>query len=518
MHIVGGQIVYDPTQVAALQALAAGERMIDTFSFTVSDLEGQTATAMVQVIVQSPTNVDPVAGPGNIAITEDGDYDGSSVVQFANDPDALPGDPPLHAIAGTVTSSAGALVTVAADGTFSYDINDSPTILALLPGQTLTDTFTYQVADFQNGMGSGTITLTVTGTGAPPTAVDYFFTIDKTDILTVPVATGVLSQDSARGTGNVLVVDTSLTDPESAGGAAILMRTDGSFEYDPSGAFPSLGVGRSYDDTFTYVIVDSYGQSAMAVVHVHVDGVEDPPIAPDYDILSGFWVPSDGVMNVSADRGLLSGASSPNEGVTSQLIAFGKGPSVLGATVIVNPDGSFTYDPTSSAQIQQLTAQGQDVVDTFSYGIIDPNGPVIDPTVTVVVKAGHPPYAYDIVASTASPKYVSLGTGPSINNAGHVAFEGVNADQKDNLWIWYAARARPSDGRCQPTNGCPLDPGPGLFGRGAGERHGLAVREVRPAGADQRCRPGARAAVAGGGGLAGACPAAFRWSPRFPWR
>ncbi len=457
MQIVGGHIIYDPTQVASLQALAAGERVTDTFTYTVTDREGLTASASVQVIVQSPLDVNPVAGPGNIAITEDGEYDGSSLVQFASDPDALPGDPALHAIAVTVTTSVGALVTIAADGTFSYSVNDSPAILALLPGETLADTFAYQVADFQNGVGSGTITLTVTGTAAPPTAVDYFFAIDKTNILTVPEATGVLSQDSAHGAGNVLAVDTSQTDAVSSGGAAILMRIDGSFQYDPTQAFPALGAGRSYDDTFTYVIVDSYGQSSMAVVHIHVDGVEDPPIVPDYDILTGFWVPSDGVMDVDATRGLLSAPSSPNEGVTSLLTAYGTGNSALGATVIVNADGSFTYDPTSSALIQQLTAQGQDVIDTFSYGVIDPllpegASPLLrsaspqaaeEATVTIVVKAGHPPYGYDIVATNADNSYLSLGIGPSINNAGHVAFEGVNPDGKDSIWIWNAAPPDP---------------------------------------------------------------------------
>jgi VCBS repeat-containing protein len=269
-------------------------------------------------------------------------------------------------------------------------------------------------------------------------AVDYSFAIGKKDILTVTAASGLLSQDSTPVAGDVLVVDPSQTDAVSVGGAQVLVRPDGSFQYDPTQAFPSLGAGKPYSDTFTYVIVDSFGATSQATVHIAVTGVEDTPVAPDYDITSGFWTPSDGSLSVDAAHGLLSKAYSPDTGVTSQLTAFGKGNSTLGATVTVNPDGSFTYDPTNSQQIQQLTAQGQDVVDAFSYGVKDPNGPVVDPTVVVVVKSGHPEYSYDLVGSMQRDKFTSLGAGPSINDQGNVAFEGVDGSKKDSPYIWTA--------------------------------------------------------------------------------
>jgi VCBS repeat-containing protein len=139
---------------------------------------------------------------------------------------------------------------------------------------------------------------------------------------------------------------------------------------------------------------------------------------------------------VSAASGLLSKAHSPDAGATATLTAFGKGDSKLGAKVTVNPDGSFTYDPTASQTIQQLTAQGQDVVDSFDFGVADPKGPTIDPTVTIVIKGGPSPYRYDVVAATASGNYHTLGVGPSINNLGNVAFEGTTPADQGNLYIW----------------------------------------------------------------------------------
>src|SRR5262249_42614549 len=184
--------------------------------------------------------------------------------------------PPLTAAAATVTSSDGASVTIHADGTIAYDAQHSATVMALRPGQTLNDTFTYQVADFQGGVGSGTITLTVTGIKIPPTVVDYTFTTDKKTILSVPVPLGLLSKDSDPAAGDLLVVDPSQTDITTVGGAKILLRPDGSFQYDPTQAFPSLGAGLTYSDSFTYVVVDSFGSMAQATVHITVNGVEDP--------------------------------------------------------------------------------------------------------------------------------------------------------------------------------------------------------------------------------------------------
>ena len=53
--------------------------------------------------------------------------------------------------------------------------------------------------------------------------------------------------------------------------------------------FPTLGHGQTYDDTFTYAVDDSFGSTATATVHITVTGVEDPPVAPDYDISDGVW-------------------------------------------------------------------------------------------------------------------------------------------------------------------------------------------------------------------------------------
>ena len=51
VSVVGGQIVYDPSGSALLQAMNNGDSTIDSFSYRIDDGHGGTATAMVSLNV-----------------------------------------------------------------------------------------------------------------------------------------------------------------------------------------------------------------------------------------------------------------------------------------------------------------------------------------------------------------------------------------------------------------------------------------------------------------------------------
>ncbi len=309
--------------------------------------------------------------------------------------------------------------------------------------------------------------LTVTGTKQPLAAANYAYAITKTGIFNPTAGQGLLSQaPKPTAAGDTLIVDPSQTAALSADGAKVILQPNGGFEYDPIGAFPALGQGQTATDTFTYVIDDKFGSTAMGTVTITVTGVEDPPVAPTVGVSAGLWTVPGQVLTVSAANGLLAQASSPDAGATSQLTAFAgskvpKNPNAPtttlskdGATVTVNPDGSYTYDPTNSLALQKLTAGGADVVDTFEYGVLDPDGTFIDPTVSIVVMGGPSPYRYQVIASTASGQYSSLGTGPSINNLGNAAFEGAGNPSISDLYIWAPA----TSGTSTPPAVSILDP------------------------------------------------------------
>src|SRR5262249_11367381 len=61
-------------------------------------------------------------------------------------------------------------------------------------------------------------------------------------------------------------------------------------------------------------------------------------------------------------------------------------------------------------------------------------GAVLDPVVDIIVRSGPSAYNFDIVANSG---YATLGTGPSINNLGHVGFQGApGSGNVDSIYVW----------------------------------------------------------------------------------
>ena len=65
-----------------------------------------------------------------------------------------------------------------------------------------------------------------------------------------------------------------------ASGALVTLNADGSYTYDPNGAFESLNTGDSTTDTFTYTAADALGVSDTATVTITITGITDGAGAP----------------------------------------------------------------------------------------------------------------------------------------------------------------------------------------------------------------------------------------------
>ena len=64
-----------------------------------------------------------------------------------------------------------------------------------------------------------------------------------------------------------------------ASGALLTIRTDGTFDYDPNGAFDSLSTGEQAVETFTYTVSDGTADgSDTATVTITINGDNDAPI------------------------------------------------------------------------------------------------------------------------------------------------------------------------------------------------------------------------------------------------
>ena len=70
-------------------------------------------------------------------------------------------------------------VVVRPDGSYAYTVDPTqPAVIALRPGETLTDTFTYTVRDPGGQWATGTLTITVEGRNDPPVATDTLTRMD----------------------------------------------------------------------------------------------------------------------------------------------------------------------------------------------------------------------------------------------------------------------------------------------------------------------------------------------------
>jgi len=116
-------------------------------------------------------------------------------------------------------------------------------------------------------------------------------------------------EDSAFTTANVLTNDND-GDGDTLSVAALDMtgtlglvidNGDGTFNYDPNGAFENLGLGETDTDSFVYTVSDGNGDSDTATVTVTINGVdEEPTLNPitgttGRDILTG--TPADDIIH-----------------------------------------------------------------------------------------------------------------------------------------------------------------------------------------------------------------------------
>ncbi|MEI9898931.1 MAG: Ig-like domain-containing protein [Hyphomicrobium sp.] len=84
--------------------------------------------------------------------------------------------------------------------------------------------------------------------------------------------TETLAVSAVNGSG--ANVGTQITLPS---GALLTMNANGTFSYDPNGAFNSLGIGQEATDSFDYTVTDGNGHTDIATVSVRITGENVAP-------------------------------------------------------------------------------------------------------------------------------------------------------------------------------------------------------------------------------------------------
>ncbi len=352
----------------------------DTFTYQAKNENGllsNTATVSIAVTDQAPAgaasqsystetnNPLPLSAPG-VLTNSSNSGDGET----------------LTAVPETVTTTDGGTATVNSDGSTTY----TPA-----PNFQGTDTFTYQVKN-ENGLLSAPATVSIVVTDQNPVAINDSYATETNNLLTVPVGTGVLFNDSNSGDGEAL---TSVLVAQATNGV-VTLNTNGSFSYAPNHDFQGT-------DTFTYQAKNANGllSNTATVSIVVTDQAPAGAASQSYSTETNTPLPlsAPGVLTNSSNSGDGEAVTAVPETVTT----------TDGGTATVNSDGSTTYTPAPNFQ----------GTDSFTYQVKNENGLLSAPaTVSIVVTDQNPVATNDNYATeTNNLLTVPVGTGVLFNDS-----------------------------------------------------------------------------------------------------
>ncbi len=313
-----------------------------------------------------------------------------------------------HITQSDQTSALGATVTVNADGSYTYE---TPANLASLyglgAGQTLQDSFHYTMSDSSGQSSTATVQVVIQGLNDAPDAIEDDYNTDSLASFAInDFAAGLLANDRSVDTSDTLAVVSF--DEFTELGAVITMNSDGTFTYTHTKQSRStLRAGEADFDRFNYTVTDASGltDTATVTIHIQVPNSEEILLTASEDQLLSDTTPVlfQSLQNYSAQQ--------PPTLVSASSV------SVLGAPVVVNPDGSFSYDPRGIVSVNDSTS-GQFVNDEFTYIVEDASGVQTEVIATIVI-SGSADGAQDFITLPANAPFDSGTPGLLANDPGN---------------------------------------------------------------------------------------------------
>ncbi|MES9914680.1 MAG: Ig-like domain-containing protein [Candidatus Thiodiazotropha sp. 4PDIV1] len=383
-------LVTGPTQSAAFTLNTDGtfsythngsENFTDSFTYRVTDNDGQTSDATVTINITPVSDATPVAVVDSINVAEGG----TATTLVGGATDVLSNDTGLGDTPVTVSLVTGptqsATFTLNGDGTFSYTHNGS---------ENFTDSFTYRITDNDGQTSDATVTINITPVSdqTPVAVVDTITVAEGATITTlVGGSNTVLNNDT--GLGDTPVTVSLVTGPTQS--AAFTLNTDGTFSYTHNGS-------ENFTDSFVYRVTDNDGQTSDATVTINVTSVSDTTPVANADAIS---VAEGGTATtlVGGSGTVLNNDTGLGETpVTVSLVT-----DVSQGSLTLNSDGTFSYTHDGS----------ENLTDSFTYRVTDNGGETADATVTInVVLSNNSPIASE-AAITLFEDTVYTGNLPS---------------------------------------------------------------------------------------------------------
>lgn len=371
-----------------------GDNLSLDFNLVATNSEGGTGTGVLVVAIADDS---PIAVDQTLTVTEDGEA--ARAVAFTGNllDGSTPGADGATANAGTQTGTYGSLV-ITADGSYVFTLDtDNTTVQHLIPGETLTQTFSYTLTDGDGDTSTATLTVTIEGsndgvslvTGDTGTVyesglrgteqaveVSGSFTLTVADglgSLTVGSSTFSLAELEGASSKSPLVATSALGNTieitgydESTGVVSYVYVLDSHETHSSQGADSLL-------DSTTVTVTDRNGDTTSGAVTVNI--VDDVPTAV-----------SD-TASLGEDTASVSGnvLTNDTQGADSALVSTtGTQESTYGSLTL-NADGSYVFTLDNANAAVQALDTGETLTQTFSYTLTDGDGDTSTATLTVTI-------------------------------------------------------------------------------------------------------------------------------------
>ncbi|MFC6490994.1 Ig-like domain-containing protein, partial [Nitratireductor sp. GCM10026969] len=343
-----GTFAYDPGD--AFDHLSENEVAYDTFKYTVRDEHGAEVTKTAKVKITGQNDA-PVAKDVSAETTENA---ATTIKPEFSDVDRND----THTFKLDTTGTKGEVI-VNKDGTFAYDPGDAFDWLG--ENEIAYDTFKYTVRDNHGAEVTKEVKVKITGQNDAPVAKDITAEAkeDGPGITIKPDVT-----DADKGDTHTFKLDTTGTKGE------VTVNKDGTFSYDPNGAFEHLGENEVAYDTFKYTVRDNHGAEVTKEVKVKITGQNDAPMAKD--------VSAETTENAATDIKPDFSDVDKNDTHTVKLDTTG----TKGEVTLNEDDGTFAYDPGDAFD---HLSEDEVAYDTFKYTVRDNHGAEVTKEVKVKI-------------------------------------------------------------------------------------------------------------------------------------
>jgi VCBS repeat-containing protein len=331
----------------ALDLLAAGQTLVQSYAVTIGDFHNGPATQIVTVTLtgaNDPTLIDAAGTAANGSITEHAGQTGSlafdatlGIIAFT-DTDLID----KHFVASVVPQGpgyVGALTFEAVIGTAGGAAGLIPWIFSapdgaldfLAAGQTVVQSYSVTVDDGHGGAAAQIVTVTLTGTNDAPVA--------NADLITVTAGstsanlwTSLLANDTDIDTAHTALTISSVNTTGTAGSVTLNPATHALTYHAPAGGVP---------DGFQYTVSDGQGGSSTATVGVNAGHLVNGGQAVDDN-----WVVSPGQTATFSSASVLANDTAAGGGPLTLLAVSGPNASLSGGVISYASPGvsdSFTY-------------------------------------------------------------------------------------------------------------------------------------------------------------------------------